>query len=64
MVDEELTDAESAMLHNLLAKYCERYARPGEWAISERRAFTDLAADLRESIEDPRFQIEKFPDIV
>jgi hypothetical protein len=60
---DEMTDSETAVLHNLLAKYCTQYAQPGEWSISERRAFTDLAGDLRESITDERITLEAFPNL-
>jgi len=61
---EPMTDSESAMMHNLLVKYCKQYAMPGEWSITERRAFTDLASDLRESISDPKFKLDYMPNIV
>jgi hypothetical protein len=61
---DEMSDAESVTLHNLLAKYCREWACPGDWDVKERRAFTDLAADLRESVGEDRFTFKKFPDIV
>ena len=59
-----MKDASCAMLYKLLAEYCEEYASPGEWDVRERRAFTDLANDLRESCSDDRFTFKQFPSIV
>jgi hypothetical protein len=58
-----MTDAECVTLHNLLAMYCQEYACPGEWDVKERRAFTDLANDLRESCSE-ELAFLPFPNIV